>query len=102
MPSETAEIRQDIRNAMKDPKVAAAGRRGIIDKLKHKWKKAQLMKEIRNVDSQQIHYKVKPGQFIFFNSYMPHSYVHHKGKEKFRFIHFNMQVVVDPSKSTSL
>ena len=27
---------------------------------------------------------------------------HHKGKEKFRFIHFNMQVVVDPSKSTSL
>ena len=55
-----------------------------------------------NYGSQQIHYKVKPGQFIFFNSYMPHSYVHHKGKEKFRFIHFNMQVVVDPSKSTSL
>tara|TARA_B100000282_G_scaffold250312_1_gene194575 strand:- start:53 stop:793 length:741 start_codon:yes stop_codon:yes gene_type:complete len=49
--------------------------------------------------SQQIHYKVKPGQFIFFNSYMPHSYVHHKGKEKFRFIHFNMEATIDPSKS---
>ena len=55
-----------------------------------------------NYGSQQIHYKVKPGQFIFFNSYMPHSYVHHKGKEKFRFIHFNMQAVMDPSKSTNL
>jgi len=52
-----------------------------------------------NYGSQQIHYKVKPGQFIFFNSYMPHSYVHHKGREKFRFIHFNMQAIIDPSKS---
>ena len=49
-----------------------------------------------NYGNQQIHYNVKPGTFIFFNSYMPHSYVHHKGKEKFRFIHFNMQAVVDP------
>ena len=52
-----------------------------------------------NYGSSQMHYKVKPGDFIFFNSYMPHSYVHHKGKEKFRFIHFNMQAVIDPSKS---
>jgi len=48
-----------------------------------------------NYGSQQIHYKVKPGQFIFFNSYMPHSYVHHKGNEKFRFIHFNMQAATN-------
>ena len=27
---------------------------------------------------------------------MPHAYIHHKGKEKFRFIHFNMQAVIDP------
>ena len=52
-----------------------------------------------NYGSSQMHYKVKPGDFMFFNSYMPHSYVHHKGKEKFRFIHFNMQAVIDPSKA---
>ena len=52
-----------------------------------------------NYGSSQMHYKVKPGDFMFFNSYMPHSYVHHKGKEKFRFIHFNMQAVVDPTKA---
>ena len=52
-----------------------------------------------NYGSQQIHYKVKPGHFIFFNSYMPHSYLHHKGKEKFRFIHFNLQAVIDPNKT---
>ena len=55
-----------------------------------------------NYGSQQIHYKVKPGEFIFFNSYMPHAYIHHKGKEKFRFIHFNMQATIDPSKSTHI
>jgi len=51
-----------------------------------------------NYGSQQIHYKVKPGSFIFFNSYMPHAYVHHKGKDKFRFIHFNMQATIDQNK----
>jgi len=55
-----------------------------------------------NYGSQQIHYKVKPGRFIFFNSYMPHAYVHHKGKEKFRFIHFNMQAITDPGRSTNV
>ena len=55
-----------------------------------------------NYGNQQVHYKVKPGTFIFFNSYMPHAYVHHKGKEKFRFIHFNMQAVIDPSKSMNI
>jgi len=54
-----------------------------------------------NYGSQSIHYKVKPGEFIFFNSYMPHSYVHHKGNEKFRFIHFNMQAVIDPKLASN-
>ena len=55
-----------------------------------------------NYANSQIHYKVKPGQFIFFNSYMPHAYVHHKGKEKFRFIHFNVQAVLDPNLSKNI
>ena len=52
--------------------------------------------------SGQVHYRVKPGTFIFFNSYMPHAYVHHQGKERFRFIHFNVQATIDPSKSTKV
>ena len=55
-----------------------------------------------NYGSQQVHYKVKPGTLMFFNSYMPHSYVHYKGEEKFRFIHFNMQAVSDLSKSVNI
>ena len=55
-----------------------------------------------NYCNSQIHYKVKPGKFIFFNSYMPHAYVHHKGKEKFRFIHFNVQAVLDPELSKNI
>jgi len=54
-----------------------------------------------NYGSSQIHYNVKPGQFIFFNSYMPHAYVHHQGKDKFRFIHFNMQAVIDHKSTTT-
>ena len=62
-----------------------------------------MMKESKKINygTQQIHYKVKPGQFIFFNSYMPHSYVHHKGNEKFRFIHFNMQAVTNPNLASN-
>lgn len=52
-----------------------------------------------NYGSSQVHYKSNPGDFMFFNSYMPHAYVHHKGKDKFRFIHFNLQAVLDPKKS---
>ena len=55
-----------------------------------------------NYSNSQVHYKVKPGQFIFFNSYMPHAYVHHKGKEKFRFIHFNVQAVLDPGQTKQI
>ena len=53
-----------------------------------------MMKDTKlNYGSQQVHYNVKTGHFIFFNSYIFHAYVHHKGKEKFRFIHFNMQAM---------
>jgi hypothetical protein len=52
--------------------------------------------------SSQVHYKVKPGQFIFFNSYMPHAYVHHEGKEKFRFIHFNVQAVMNQNATKNI
>ena len=51
-----------------------------------------------SLGSNIINYPVKPGDFIFFNSYMPHAYSHFagEGKEKFRFVHFNMAAVVDP------
>ena len=45
--------------------------------------------------SNKIYYSVKPGDFVFFNSFMPHSYQHHKGREKFRFVHFNMTTALD-------
>ena len=63
-----------------------------------------LLKEPQKVNygNSQIHYNVKPGKFIFFNSYMPHAYIHHKGKEKFRFIHFNVQAAMDPSLSKQI
>ena len=51
--------------------------------------------------SSQIHYPVRPGQFIFFNSWMPHSYSHQKGKDKFRFIHFNMAAPYSPKNTKS-
>ena len=41
----------------------------------------------------QIHYKVKPGRLIFFNSYMPHLYTVDNGYEPFRFIHWNIQAI---------
>ena len=53
-----------------------------------------------NVCNNSVHYNVKPGQFIFFNSWMPHAYSHHKGKEKFRFIHFNMAAVISNNAIT--
>jgi uncharacterized protein (TIGR02466 family) len=41
----------------------------------------------------QIHYKVKPGRLIFFNSFMPHLYSVDNGYEPFRFIHWNIQAI---------
>jgi len=41
--------------------------------------------------SEKIHFKPKPGTFIFFNSYLGHEYPVDPGIEPFRFIHFNIQ-----------
>jgi uncharacterized protein (TIGR02466 family) len=41
--------------------------------------------------SEKIHFKPKPGTFIFFNSYLGHEFTVDSGIEPFRFIHFNIQ-----------
>jgi len=43
--------------------------------------------------SHQIHYKPKPGTFLFFPAYLEHQYVIDNGIESFRFIHFNLQAI---------
>jgi uncharacterized protein (TIGR02466 family) len=43
--------------------------------------------------SSQIHYKVKPGRLILFNSFMPHLFSVDSGYEPFRFIHWNIQAI---------
>jgi uncharacterized protein (TIGR02466 family) len=46
-----------------------------------------------NTGNDLIHFNVKPGDLIIFNSYMPHQFVLDHGKESFRFIHWNIQCV---------
>lgn len=41
--------------------------------------------------SSLINFKVEPGTFIFFNSYLQHEFAVDHGIEPFRFIHFNIQ-----------
>jgi hypothetical protein len=41
--------------------------------------------------TEKIHLKIKPGLFVFFNSYMTHEYVLDPGIDPFRFIHFNIR-----------
>lgn len=43
--------------------------------------------------SDQITFKVAPGRFVFFPSYLPHKYILDLGLEDFRFIHFNCQAI---------
>jgi len=43
--------------------------------------------------SSLINFKLKPGTFVFFNSYLEHEFVVDHGIEPFRFIHFNIQAV---------
>ena len=43
--------------------------------------------------SEKIHLKPKPGDFVFFNSYLGHEFEIDHGIEPFRFIHFNIQAV---------
>ena len=48
---------------------------------------------IINHGTEIVHFKVKPGVFLFFPGYMEHEFVVDHGKESFRFIHFNLQAV---------
>jgi uncharacterized protein (TIGR02466 family) len=43
--------------------------------------------------SDQIHYKPKPGDLIFFPAYVPHQFTVDDGVDDFRFIHFNLQAI---------
>jgi uncharacterized protein (TIGR02466 family) len=43
--------------------------------------------------SSSFNFKPKPGDFIFFNSYLQHEFPVDHGIEPFRFIHFNIQAV---------
>jgi len=38
-------------------------------------------------------YKIVPGRFIFFPSYLPHKFILDLGLDDFRFIHFNCQTI---------
>ena len=41
--------------------------------------------------SEKINVKIKPGIFVFFNSYLTHEYMLDQGIDPFRFIHFNIR-----------
>lgn len=43
--------------------------------------------------SSLINFKLEPGTFVFFNSYLQHEFVVDHGLEPFRFIHFNLQAI---------
>lgn len=43
--------------------------------------------------SEKIHLNLKPGTFVFFNSYLPHEFPVDHGIDPFRFIHFNIQAL---------
>lgn len=45
--------------------------------------------------SKQVSIKPMPGHFVFFNSYMPHQFTIDDGTDDFRFVHFNMQAVLE-------
>jgi len=49
-------------------------------------------KEI-TLGSDKIFYKVTPGTFLFFPSYLEHEFIPDLGIDPFRFIHFNVQAI---------
>ena len=42
--------------------------------------------------SEQVMLEVKAGDFMFFNSWLPHGFTRHESDEPFQFIHFNVCV----------
>lgn len=53
----------------------------------------QKNEKIITTSSERIDFKVKPGLFVFFNSYLEHEFIFDHGLEPFRFIHFNVQAI---------
>ena len=52
----------------------------------------KLNKDI-NSSNIQVSHQCNPGALMIFNSYLPHAFTVDKGKEPFRFIHFNIQAI---------
>lgn len=48
-----------------------------------------------------INFMPKPGQFMFFNSWLPHSFTKNPSNTPMRFIHFNVGVIPAPPQTTS-
>ena len=46
-----------------------------------------------SLGSSSINFKVKPCVLFLFNSYLPHEFVVDRGKEEFKFIHWNIQML---------
>lgn len=42
--------------------------------------------------SEQVHFVIKPGDLMLFNSWLPHGFTRNETEEPFRFIHFNVEV----------
>ena len=51
--------------------------------------------------SRAINFMPKPGQFMFFNSWLPHSFTKNPSNTPMRFIHFNVGVIPAPPQTTS-
>jgi hypothetical protein len=52
----------------------------------------QINQEEITFASEQIMLEVKAGDFMFFNSWLPHGFTRHESDEPFQFIHFNVCV----------
>ena len=52
----------------------------------------QINQEEVTFASEQIMLEVNPGDFMFFNSWLPHGFTRHEADEPFQFIHFNVCV----------
>jgi len=52
---------------------------------------------LATVASQAINFMPVPGQLMFTNSWLPHSFSKNSLEESFRFIHFNISLVYNPN-----
>jgi hypothetical protein len=49
--------------------------------------------------SVSINFLPKPGQFMFMNSWLPHSFTKNPSMEHFKFVHFNVSVIPAPPQT---